>query len=76
MKWIIVVALVGIVVALGSAGVLMVRKPGASSNTHRAKSAMARALAVRVGISVALFIVLIVAWRMGWITPSGIPMGR
>jgi hypothetical protein len=37
---------------------------------------MARALAVRVGVSVALFLLILLAWKLGWITPKGLPTGR
>jgi hypothetical protein len=37
---------------------------------------MARALAVRVGVSVALFLFILLAWKLGWITPKGLPTGR
>jgi hypothetical protein len=37
---------------------------------------MARALAVRVAVSVALFVFILLAWKMGWIVPRGIPTGR
>ncbi len=36
---------------------------------------MMRALAVRVGVSVALFLLLLLAYQMGWIRPTGIPAG-
>jgi hypothetical protein len=37
---------------------------------------MMRALAVRIGVSVALFVCILVAWRLGWIHPSGLPLGK
>ena len=30
---------------------------------------MVRALSVRIGLSIALFLLLMLAWRMGWIAP-------
>ena len=36
---------------------------------------MARALALRVGLSVALFLLIMLGYWMGWIQPSGIPIG-
>jgi hypothetical protein len=30
---------------------------------------MVRALSVRIGLSIALFLLLMLAWRLGWITP-------
>jgi hypothetical protein len=35
---------------------------------------MAKALAFRVGFSVLLFLVVLFAYFMGWIQPTGIPM--
>lgn len=74
MKWIIVVALVGVLGALGSAGFFMLRKPG--PDRPPADKRMARALAVRVGLSIALFLFILLAWQMGWIAPRGLPTGR
>lgn len=31
---------------------------------------MARALSYRIALSILLFVLLIVGWRMGWITPN------
>ena len=36
---------------------------------------VARALAVRVGLSVAIFLLVLFAYWMGWIQPTGIPAG-
>jgi len=72
MKVAIVVVFVMIVVALALAGRAMLRggrggdaKPGA----------MMRALAWRIGLSVLLFVCLIAAYRLGWIRPTGVPLG-
>jgi hypothetical protein len=35
---------------------------------------MAKALAFRVGFSVLLFLVVLLAYFMGWIQPTGMPM--
>jgi hypothetical protein len=35
---------------------------------------MARALAVRVGLSVAIFLLVLLSYALGWIQPSGIPL--
>jgi cytochrome b subunit of formate dehydrogenase len=72
MKTLIVLMLVAVLVALASAGVFMLRKPGASGG--RGKH-MARALALRVGLSVALFLFILLSWYMGWVRPSGLPVG-
>ena len=66
-------AFVVILGALLLAGVFMMRdgrgKAPKSGN-------MARALAVRVGFSVLLFVCILIAWKLGWIHPTGIPVGR
>jgi len=36
---------------------------------------MMRALAMRVGLSVLLFICILLAWWLGWIQPTGITTG-
>jgi hypothetical protein len=73
MKVAIVIALIAIVAALASAGVFMMRE----GRDGRPKSGkMMRALAWRVGLSVLLFLCIIGAYRMGWIQPTGVPLGR
>jgi flagellar basal body-associated protein FliL len=72
MKPLIVILLLAILGALAGAGFFMLRKPGQAPNEPKA---MARALALRVGLSIGLFIVVLLAWWAGWIRPSGIPMG-
>ena len=37
-------------------------------------SNMARALAFRVGFSILLFVCILVAWKLGYIQPTGIPL--
>lgn len=77
MKSIIVIALIAVLGALASAGFFMLRKRdddgGAGPSTDKR---MARALALRVGLSVALFAFILLSWKMGWISPTGIPTGR
>jgi hypothetical protein len=72
MKILIALAFVGILGALASAGVFMLR----DGRDDKAKSGrMMRALATRVAISVALFAFVMLSWYMGWIQPKGIPVG-
>ena len=73
MKTVIVLMLVAVLGALASAGVFMLRKP---KDKDPRKDRMARALAVRVGLSVALFLFILLSWYMGWVQPTGIPTGR
>jgi cytochrome bd-type quinol oxidase subunit 2 len=64
-KLLVVCALLGIVVSLGSALFHLVNARGDSKK-------MVRALTVRIGLSVTLFLVIMVAWAMGIITPHGV----
>jgi hypothetical protein len=52
----------------------MLRKDTADGRQRDKK--MARALAVRVALSVALFLFILLSWYMGWIEPRGIPVSR
>jgi hypothetical protein len=63
-KFLILVCLIAIVLSLGSALVHLVRDKGESKK-------MARALTIRVALSVLLFVLLLVAWSLGWIQPKG-----
>jgi hypothetical protein len=64
-KVLIIVTLFAIVLSLGSA-LFHLSKSGGDSKK------MARALTVRVGLSVLLFILLMLAWYNGLITPHGV----
>jgi len=64
-KILIIVTLFAIVFSLGRALFHMSRGTGDSKK-------MARALTIRIGLSVALFILLMVAWYNGLITPHGV----
>lgn len=72
MKVVIVLFLVAVVGALGAAGVLMLRKDRSDDPQGRR---MARALALRVGLSIAVFLLVLLGYWMGWIKPNGIPLG-
>jgi hypothetical protein len=75
MKTLMVMLFVGVLVALASAGVFMLRKGNTEEDPVRRNNHMARALAVRVGLSVALFLFILLSWYMGWVRPTGIPVG-
>ena len=70
MKILIGLAFVTILSALVYAGISMVR----DGRDGKAKTpTMMRALALRVAVSVALFLVLLLSYKLGWIQPTGIP---
>lgn len=76
MKPLIVIVLVAVLGALGSAGFFMLRSKrgqGAGGDPHGQR--MARALAVRIALSVALFLFILLAWWLGWIKPTGFAAG-
>lgn len=72
MKTVIVLALLAVVGALATAGVFMLR--GGSRGDDKG-AGMARSLAWRVGLSVALFLLVLLAHQLGWIRPTGLPLG-
>lgn len=74
MKIFIVIAFIGILGALAFAGVAMIR--GREGEGRAKKATMWRALAWRVGLSVSLFLCILLAYKLGWIAPTGVPIGR
>ena len=66
----IVAFLVLILAALAGAGFFMLRRKDGDDEGKR----MARVLTIRVALSVALFLIIMLAWAMGWIHPKGIPL--
>jgi hypothetical protein len=74
MKTIMVLLFIAVLGALASAGVFMLRK-GKVENADTRNKNMARALALRVGLSVALFLFILLSWYMGWVRPTGLPVG-
>lgn len=75
MKTLMVLMLIAVLVALASAGVFMLRKDREGVTPEQRDRLMARALAVRVGLSVALFLLILLSWHMGWIRPTGLLAG-
>ena len=73
MKYLVVAAFVGIVVSLASALFFMMRN---GNNDALKGNRMARALAVRVGRAIWLFLCRRAAWQLGYIQPTGLPATR
>ncbi|WP_306391639.1 twin transmembrane helix small protein [Telluria beijingensis] len=65
MKIFVAIAFVLILASLGSALFFLMRDKGRSNRT-------VNALAMRVGLSIALFLCLLAAHQMGWIAPTGL----
>ena len=68
-------AFLGIIGSLASALVIMMKpgKQGEREDPHRA-GRMVKALALRVGLSILLFICVLIAWKLGYIQPGGLPV--
>jgi hypothetical protein len=73
MKWLVGGAFIAILFALAAAGRAMLKdgRDGAPKTDR-----MLHALALRIGLSVALFVFILVAYKLGWIRPTGLPLSR
>jgi hypothetical protein len=65
MRYVVAVAFVLIIGSLGSALFFIMKDKGESDRT-------VQALAVRVGLSITLFLFILVAYKLGWIQPTGV----
>ena len=65
-KWLVLLIFFAIVLSLASAMVQLVHDH--KGETRR----MVRALTLRIGLSILLFIVLWMTWKLGWIEPHGV----
>ncbi|KGM41932.1 membrane protein [Aquabacterium sp. NJ1] len=71
MKIVIAFALLAIVMALALAGRAMLQDGrDGQPKTNR----MVKALALRVGLSIALFLFILLSYKLGWIHPTGVPL--
>lgn len=68
MKIAVAIAFILILGSLGSALFFLMRDKGRSNNT-------VRALALRVALSITLFLLILLAYRLGYIHPTGIRTG-
>lgn len=73
MTYLVILAFVLIIGSLGVALVSMMRGHSTEANNTKSRR-MARALTVRIGLSVLLFILVLVSYLMGWIQPTGLPL--
>ena len=71
MKYLVAVAFVAILASLGSALYFMM-KDGQDGKPKT--NNVARALAFRVGFSILLFVCILLAWKFGYLKPTGIPL--
>ncbi len=73
MTYLVAFAFVAILGSLGTALFFMMKdgRDGKAKTSH-----MARALAFRVGFSILLFVCILLAWKLGYIQPTGLPAGK
>jgi len=65
MKIFVAIAFILIIGSLGSALFFLMKDKGRSNRT-------VQALAMRVGLSITLFLLLLASYKMGWIHPTGL----
>ena len=73
MSYLITFAFLAILGSLAAALYFMMKD---GTQVKAKTSHMARALAFRVGFSVLLFVCILLAWKLGYIQPTGLPNGR
>ncbi len=66
-KWLVLLIFFGIILSLVSAMLHLVHDYKGESRR------MVRALSVRIGLSILLFILLWAGWKMGWVEPHATP---
>lgn len=89
MQFLIALGFIAILASLAAALFFMMRGGGKDPNSpdtpavpdnaqhnEQRNKGMARALALRVAVSVVLFICVLIAWKLGYIQPHGLPVGK
>ena len=73
MGTLVAIAFLAIIGSLGAALYFMLQdgRDGKPKTNH-----MARALAFRVGFSILLFVCVLIAWKLGYIHPTGVPVSK
>jgi cytochrome bd-type quinol oxidase subunit 2 len=74
MTYLVALGFFAILASLGAALFFMLKD--GEGDGKRKTSHMARALAFRVGFSIVLFVCILLAWKMGYIQPTGIPVNK
>jgi cytochrome bd-type quinol oxidase subunit 2 len=73
MTYLVVLAFLAIIASLAVALFFMMK----DGTEGKAKTSnMARALAFRIGFSVLLFVCILIAWKAGYIQPTGLQLNK
>jgi hypothetical protein len=73
MTYLVAIAFLAILASLATALFFMMKD---GVNGKAKTSNMAKALAFRIGFSVLLFVCILIAWKMGYIQPTGLPVSK
>ena len=73
MTYLVAIAFLAILASLAAALFFMMKDgTGGKAKT----SNMAKALAFRIGLSVLLFVCILISWKLGYIQPTGLPIAK
>jgi len=72
MSYFVALGFLAVIASLAAALFFMLR--GGTGGPAKSRR-MARALALRVGFSILIFVCILLSWKAGWIQPTGIPPG-
>ena len=73
MTYLVAIAFLAILASLATALFFMMKD---GTNGKAKTSNMAKALAFRIGLSVVLFVCILISWKLGYIQPTGLPIGK
>ena len=73
MTYLVAIAFLAILASLTTALFFMMKD---GTNGKAKTSNMAKALAFRIGLSVLLFVCILISWKLGYIQPTGLPAGK
>lgn len=71
MTYLVAIAFLAILASLATALFFMMKD---GTNGKAKTSNMAKALAFRIGLSVVLFVCILISWKLGYIQPTGLPV--
>lgn len=72
MKYMVLLAFILIIGSLAAALFFMMKN---TTDNQKGSRKMARALTLRIGFSILLFLAILIGWKLGYLHPTGIPAG-